>query len=424
MVIMKRWLPSVWTAGLARETAHVGFWQVVRVGGQALWIILIARLLGPHGYGAFAGAAGLATAVGGLAGVGMGLVMLQDVARTPSLFDDRWRKAVVACLASGSALIILFTGLAPLVVGGSVSRLALLAIAVSELLLFPFISIAAFAFSARNRVGTAAALPALMASFRVLAAVVFWVAASTRTLDVYIWFHAAATLLCAGGAWLLVHWQLRPRPVPFRLARRDLGEGFGFSLMWLVGNALNSLDKTLVLRLAGAEVAGLYTATYRFAAVLALPVEALTMAAGPRLFRHGDGSHKQPQLIRRLLLIALCYGLVAAGAVWAMAGALPWLLGPRFEPAVTAARWMALFVPCYSLRLLGSNVLMASNCKTLRTIIEVCGLGMLIAFALLWLSHYGLEGAVMMICGTEALLALASWSAIWWRGIQQRPSAP
>lgn len=412
-------LQRLFAAGLARDTAHVGLWQAIRVGGQALWIVLIARLLGPHGYGAFAGAAGLATAVGGLTGLGMGLVMLQDVARDPSLFDDRWSKAVVACLVSGIVLAMLFIGLAPLILGQAVSLTALIAIGLSELLLFPFISIAAFAFSARNRMGTAAALPALMAAFRVLAALAFWMATPVRTLDAYAWFHAIATALCAAGTWLWVRRQLRPRPVPFRLERHTLGEGFGFSLMWMVGNALNSLDKTLVLRLAGAEIAGLYAASYRFATVLALPVEALTMAAGPRLFRHGGGTQKQPQLIRRLLLVALLYTLVAAAALWAMAGVLPWLLGARFEPAVSAARWMALFVPCYGLRLLGSNVLMASNCKTLRAIIEACGLGLLIVFALLWLPRHGLQGAVMMICATEALLALVSWSVIWHRRIQQ-----
>ena len=417
MSAVARLLRRIASGALARDTAHVAFWQAARIGGQAAWVVLIARLLGPQGYGGFVGAAGLATALGGFTGVGMGLVMLQDVAREPGLFGQRWRTAIVACLGSGSVLAGLFLGLAGWVIGPGVPISVLVALGLSEVLLFPVVSVAAFAFSSQHRMGVAAALPAMAALGRVLAALAFWRLAPQRTLEVYAWFHAGTLLLCAAAAWTWVQVGLRPPRAAFRLGGRELGEGLGFSVVWMVGNALASVDKTLVLRWAGAEVAGLYAATYRFATVLALPVDALTMAAGPRLFRHGGGAEKQPGLIARLLVSALLYTLAAALATWALAGVLPWLLGPRFEPAVAAARWMALFVPCYGLRLLGSNVLMASDCKKLRATIEGCGLGLLVLLGLCWVPTHGLDGAVAMICVTEATLAAMVWAVIWRRGI-------
>lgn len=400
---------------LAKDTAHVAFWQAVRIGGQALWVILIARLLGPRGYGAFVGAAGLATALGGFTGLGLGLVMLQDVARDPSLFGDRWQSASRISLASGMVLAILYVAVASLVVGHSVQWPVLIAIALSELSLFPIITLAAFAFSSRHRMGIAAALPALMALCRVLAVLAFWITAPERSLSAYAWFHAAFTLLCAVVAWFWVQLALRPPPAPLRLRSRDMREGAGFSVMWMVGNALNSLDKTLVLWLTSADTAGLYASAYRLATVLALPIDALTMAAGPRLFRHGDGTEQRPGLIPRLLASALLYAFVAAMALYLLAGVLPWLLGPAFAAAVPAARWMALFVPCYGLRLLGSNVLMASNAKRLRAAVEGCALGLLVILAWLWVPTHGLYGAVAMICCTEAALAVAVWTLIWRR---------
>ena len=414
---MAGWLQRIPTGALARDTARVGFWQVMRIGGQAAWVVLLARLLGPQGYGTFVGVAGLATAVGGFTGLGLGLVMLQDVAREPSLFGARWRAAITVSMVSGLMLALLFTAAARWVVGPGVPLDVLTALALSELLFFPIVSVAAFAFSAQQRMGLAAALPAMASLGRVLAVLAFWLLVPQRTLAAYVWFHAGALLLCAALAWGWVHRVLRPPPRAFRLDRRDLGEGLGFSVVWMVGNALASLDKTLVLRLAGAEIAGLYAVTYRFATVLALPVDALAMAAGPRLFRHGGGTHKQPGLVPRLLLAALLYTLVAGLAMWLMAGVLPWLLGARFAPAVDAARWMALFVPCYGVRLLGSNVLMASDCKKLRAAIEGCGLGLLVLLAFCWLPTHGLRGAVAMICVTEAVLALAVWMAVWRRRI-------
>ena len=414
---LRGWLARLPRGGLARDTARVAFWQAMRIGGQAAWVVLLARLLGPQGYGTFVGVAGLATAVGGFTGLGLGLVMLQDVAREPALFGARWRTALTVCIGSGVVLALLFVGLARWVVGPGVPLEVLVALALSELLLFPLVSVAAFAFSARQRMGIAAALPAVVAVGRVVAALAFGWLTPQRTLQAYVAFHTGTMLLCAGLAWAWVRLALKPSPEPFRLTKRELGEGLGFSVVWMVGNALFSLDKTLVLRLAGAEIAGLYAVTYRFAAVLALPVDALTMAAGPRLFRHGGGTQRQPGLIPRLVISALLYTLVAGMALWVMTGVLPWLLGPGFRPAVAAARWMALFVPCYGLRLLGSNVLMASDCKTLRAAIEGCGLVVLVLLAFCWLPAYGLTGAVAMICVTEGLLALAVWTVIWRRRI-------
>jgi O-antigen/teichoic acid export membrane protein len=397
---------------LLRDTAHVGFWQAARLGGQALWVLLIARLLGPQGYGTFAGIAGLATTLGGLTGLGLGLVLLQDASREPALFDDRWRKARDVSLLSGVGLSVLFVGLAASLFGGQLSLLSLAAIGVSELLCLPMVNTAAFAFSARQRMGLAAAWPAVVALARVLAALLCWLSLRAPTLDDYVLFHLLVTALCAFGACASVHWLLKPQPAAFTLSRRDLIEGGGFSLVGMVGNALTSLDKTLVLRLAGAPVAGLYGATYRLASILAMPVDALTMAAGPRLFRHGGGQQVQPGLVAKLAAIALGYASLAAIALWLLAGVLPWLLGEAFRPAVQAARWMALFVPCYSLRLLGSNILMSSDRKRVRVAVECLGLVLLAGFGGLWLPRYGLLGAVLMICATEATLAAITWAAI------------
>jgi O-antigen/teichoic acid export membrane protein len=76
---------------------------------------------------------------------------------------------------------------------------------------------------------------------------------------------------------------------------------------------------------------------------------------------------------------------------------------------------MAFFVPCYGLRLLGSNVLMASDSKRLRVAVEGCGLVALVLLGFGWVPAHGLDGAVAMICVTEGLLAAAVWVVIWRR---------
>jgi O-antigen/teichoic acid export membrane protein len=202
-----------------------------------------------------------------------------------------------------------------------------------------------------------------------------------------------------------------PSAAPIRIS--DIREGLGFSAVWAVANALTSLDKTLVLRFAGSTTTGLYAAAYRLATMFALPIDALTMAVTPRLFRRGDGDASHPHLLRHLVAITLSYTLAAEAALWLAAELLPVLLGQGFKPAVSAARWLTLFLPCYGLRVLGSNVLLASGLKRLRIIIEGLGMLSMLLFALLWLPGHGLNGAVTMIIASEATLAMLTWATIW-----------
>ncbi len=93
---------------LARNTYLALFWQVVRVGAQGLWLIVIARKLGAEGYGAFAGAAGLAVFLGAFGGLGLGLVLLKKVSKDRRSFSVYWHKALKWTLGTGAVLVLIF----------------------------------------------------------------------------------------------------------------------------------------------------------------------------------------------------------------------------------------------------------------------------------------------------------------------------
>jgi O-antigen/teichoic acid export membrane protein len=403
-----RWLP---TGRLAKSASWILFWQVIRVATQALWLVLIARALGPQGYGAFSGIAGLANAVGGFAGLGLGLVMYQEGVRQLSGFSKHWCQTLVVTAASGALFAVAFVIYGESLVSYE-DTAAIAGVGVSELVFFPLVTAAAFAFAAHERMGWSAALPAILSCFRVAAVVAFYYLADKRTLGAYVWFHASATALCAGLAVVLVYVMLQPASTRFVLSWRDLREGLGFSSVWVSGNALSSLDKALVLRLAGSEVAGLYASAYRFAIILALPMDSLVMAAMPRLFREGGGAASNPRLVPRLLLVTLGYGLLAGGSLWLLADLMPLLLGGSFASATYAVRCMGLFLPCYGLRVLGGNLLMARGRKTHRVLIECGGLATLVMFGTWLIPHLGLYGAVMMIIATELTLSITIWGIL------------
>lgn len=398
---------------LAHNIVLGTFWQFARVGAQALWVIVIARNLGPSGYGTFAGTAGLAVALGGLTGLGTGYLLLQAVSRDHAAFGVYWRKALLTTLITGPILAVIFAFLAVQIIGHAASIGIVTAVAISELICYPLVYACAFAFQAHEQLGWASALTTLMAVARLLAAILFWATDVGQGLEGYVWFHLVASFAIAAFAIVFVQRLLRPKRVRYTLNKNEIREGMSFSTVWFTTNAMGELDKALTLRLAGSEITGLYAAAFRMATVFALPIMSLAMAAQPRLFRHrSEQVGDNPHLVRHLLLVALGYAAVASVVLWLTAGILPVLLGAQFENSARAARMLALLLPFNALRVVGSAVLVTSGKQLLRALTESMGIIALITFALLWIPKYGLTGAIMATIATEALLAALMWAAV------------
>jgi O-antigen/teichoic acid export membrane protein len=390
-------------------------WHVARMLTQLTWVVLLARALGAEGYGVFSGVAGLALSISGFAGLGLGLRMYQDVAREPAQYALRWRQAWRALWwsAGGLAMIFMTVGLW---VFAALGWELLFAVALSEVFFAPFATHVAFAFAAHGRMSLAAAVPVMLGAARVVAVLAFEAINADGRIAIYASFHAVATGLAVIG---LTAFQRRKQPaddVRAPLDWRDVRTGLGFSGVWASGMALGSADKAVALKAGGAEVAGHYTVAYRFASLVALPVDALVMAAMPRLFRAGAGKLEHPGILSVLASVTFAYGLLAGGVVWFAADALPWLLGEGFIAAAEIARMLAIYVPIYCMRSLGCNVLVAFEQKRWRFISELAALGMMILIGFARIPVAGSAGAVeALIFGELSLIAL-----VWWRVISRQ----
>lgn len=410
--LVRNWSPGQWMprGKLAQSSLVVMAWQAVRLLMLAAWVIVAARALGPNGYGAFAGIAGLATVLAGFSGLGIGLLMYQRVAIAPTEFGYRWRQTVAATLASGLALALVFVPISQLSIVLVDWEIVTL-IAASEIFLFPLVGMSAFAFAAHDNMGWAAALPTISAMLRLMAMLFFLDFAPTQDLGHYLWYHLVASAAGSLISLICVHRVLRPSRATLSIGKSDFAEGLAFAAVWFTGNAMSSLDKSLVLRIGGSTMSGLYASAYRFASVFVMPIDALVMSAMPRLFRAGAGCDTHPRLISYLCLATVIYGVMVGGILWLVAGYLPWLLGAQFAEAVPALRWMCLFIPLYGMRQLGSQLLVAEGRKVSRAAIEICALVFMVLLAHVLIPAWGLTGAVAMLLLTEGLLALVVWRA-------------
>lgn len=400
---------------LAHNTALATGWQGIRVALQAVWVILLARTIGPRDYGAFAGFAGLAATLGALTGLGFGVLMIQDAARDRALFAVAWKRALYMALASGLVLWIAYTAVAPLVFRLPVSPWVFAAVGLPELVCLPVTIVASYAFQLHERMGWSGALLTITAIGNLIAVGLFLGTSSTHTLAGYLPFHAAMSVLASTFAMALVIKRLAPARTGFSMTRRDVREGMGFSLMRIADLGMTSLDKTLVLLLAGSEIAGIYGSAYRLVAVLAMPATSLGAAALPRLFRdHHADPNARSRLIRILLASTIGYGLVAAALAWALSAFLPILFGSAFAEAANVARWLAVSPLLYGVYALGCSVLVTSDRRTLRIIAQASGIAILVIAALLLVPRFGLAGAAGMLLLTQFATSVLLWALVIW----------
>ncbi|MFT4047580.1 MAG: lipopolysaccharide biosynthesis protein [Solimonas sp.] len=399
---------------LAYNTVLGTLWQFTRIGTQALWLVAIAHCLGPGGYGALAGLAGLAVTMSGFSGLGSGPLLLKEVSREPGKLSAQWRKAVVTTVASGLALTVIYGVAACWLNTTMASWSTLVAIGVSELICFPLVNAAAAAFQAHEHLPLATMMPAGMSALRLVAVAVFWASGLPHHLSAYVWFHFGASMLAALFALALVHAILRPGKCRYRIDHPEIREGLGFSLTWFTNNALGEFDKTLTLRLADSHVAGIYAAIYRLANILTAPAIALIGAAQPRLFRQArdhEGNWRSG-LAYRLFVFAGGYGIVASLTLPLLSHALPVLLGPDFAQTAQAAGWLMLVPLAYSLRQAGSTILMTSGHQAVRIAIEVCGIALMIGLFAALVPGHGLPGSAIAMTATEVVLASSMWIAL------------
>ncbi|CCP18063.1 polysaccharide biosynthesis protein [Stenotrophomonas maltophilia RA8] len=392
---------------LARTSILVMFWQGVRMSCLAAWIILGARVLGATSYGLFSGTVGTASALAGLAGLGGGMLMYQYSTADHTQFPRYWKQSLLLCALSAVPLSLAFS----LLTAGLMSWPALGLIALSEIIAFPIVTNAAFAFSANDRLGWAAALPALNAAMRLAAICIFDALPIDHHLTAYLLLHLTSSACSAVLALILVRRILRPGPASIQIGGSDLAHGTGHAAAWSSAIAVTTLDKSFVLHAGGSEIAGLYAACYRIAAVIAMPLDAMVMSAMPRLFRAQRASQYR-RLIISMILAATGYGTLGGIVLWCAAGVLPSLLGIEFSAAILGLQWMGLFVIGYSLRQIACHVLIGRGMKIHRFVIEALGLVIMVMIAATWIPAHGLLGAVWMIIVAETLMAVAAWLTV------------
>jgi O-antigen/teichoic acid export membrane protein len=380
---------------------------------QAAYFVTIARTLGVAKYGEFVSITALMAIVSPFVGLGIEILLLKNVAKNRNLFAVYWGNSLVVTFVTGVGFILLLLLLAPFLLPRSISLLAILVVAVSDLIFGSITNIAGRAFQAVDRLNVSAQIGIFVMFTKVLAAIALLKYFPHPTGLEWIYLYSTSSMLSALLAVILLQrWLGSPRLELARL-KSELGEGVSFSISNSAYTIYSDIDKTMLARLSTLAATGIYAAAYRLIDVAFIPVISICGAAYADFFRKGrDGVGAALAFAKPLVAISASYSLLAGLGLLLLSPVVPLVLGDDYLPVVEALRWLSPIPLFRAMQHLGGDILSGSGFQSWRSGLET-GIAVLNVALNLWLIPlYSWHGAAWASLMSDGLLMMLFWTSV------------
>jgi O-antigen/teichoic acid export membrane protein len=399
------------TGGLLRDTTHLSIGQGFRLIIQAAYFVLIARSLGPDAYGAFVTVVAMAALLGPFSGLGTPNLFIKNVRSGKRKAAICWGNGILLTVLSGTLLSALGLGLSVVLHLKTVPFVVTI-VCVSDLIFLKVTELAAFGFTALDRMKQTSVQSVVASLLRLAGIVALLVTAHPVTLHLWVLIYLITTLM--GTIYAVTQGgRLWGHPViDWAALREDIAEGVFFSVAGSATTVYNDIDKIMLSRLADLAATGVYAAAYRVIDVTMTPVRSLAAAAYPQFFRKGMGGMAQtyPYALSLIAKTAI-YGSLASTGLWLLAPVLPHVLGTKYEAVVPAVRWLALIPLLRCIHSFLADALSGAGLQRARTGIQVFVALINIALNLVILPRYSWRGAAWTSVGCDGLLVVLFWSS-------------
>ncbi len=389
----------------------------VAVCFQAIYFILMGRMLGSRDYGAFVGVVALVNVLSQFSSLGMEMILLRNVSRDRETFAHTWGKALVISAGGFVILLAVATVYGRLFLDPGLRALVPY-VAVSDALFGKLGQLGSRALQGADHAGWSARLTALTNGARTVVAALLlaFCAASHRQVTALTWvrvYWVASLAVALVSLWLVTRMLGGPRFARVRWS--ELGEGLSFSLSSSAISVYNDIDKTLLVSMGQNYAAGIYAAAYRVVDVLTTPIYSLYAAATPRFFRAGAcGVGEAAGFSHRMLRWTIPFGGVAALGLALGAPVLPLAFGHSFGGSVAALRWLCLLPLIRGLQYAWGTTITASASQWLRTATQAGAAVLNLLLNLALIPRYSWQGAAAASLVTDGALALSNGLLVAW----------
>lgn len=364
---------------------------------QAISVVLLARAFGAGGYGALSGAMALYIITAQFVGFGTGISLLRHLSRGGQV-HAKLRATQRIYLLTGLAFCLAAWPLSSWLFGSHLTPFALANLAFAELVAAPALLPLVYRYQATEQLSVSGGLLTVAPVARcvaILAATLLPV----PSMDAFAVMYVASLVVAVGLAlWLL--WPRGETLLQPQMTSAAIREGLPFAVSGATAVANGELDKAMMLRFAGEQITGQYTAATRVVQATLLPVYSLVLAVVPRLFRNAR-QRNVVSVNANLFVATLAYSALAAIAIWALAPYLPWLLGADFDPSVEVLRLLTAAIITGSARQLIVMLLTTSDLQGARNRIEVSAILLALGTMLVLIPRYSSTGAIVALVASD-----------------------
>jgi O-antigen/teichoic acid export membrane protein len=410
---------------MARNASFMFGGQGISFLTQAIYFVLLARLLGATEYGVFAGAFALVSIVAPYSALGANMLFMRYVPREARSGPVYWGNSLLITTVLSAVLAGLFAVVGPRYTHIP-SPMLFVVLTVANCFLQQIIMIGASVYQTFEKMHVTATLTLIsnLARLAVLVAMKVWM----RHANALQWSVGMTLGTAVAAAWSvhLVYKEVSGMRFSVRLAVRRMGEGIGYSFAGSTQAVYNDLDKTMLSHYNLSAENGPYTLAYRITDFATSPIAAVDAVIMPRFFQYGaERMGDVMALVRKSMRTAVLMGLGAGVVLLLCAPLTPLLVGKGFGNVVIALRWLCVLPVLRAVHRISGSALTGIGYQNVRTAAQFAVAAVNLGLNVWWIPRYGWIAAAWSSVVADGLLAVLNVVLLFWvRGRVARGELP
>ena len=335
--------------GVQNRISHNAWWmfvgRVLNFFFQAAYFILLARLLGVHDYGVFAGAYALVNTFTPYSALGAAMLLLRYVSIDPKVAGTYWGNALAT--TSGFTVVAAMSAILwPWRMHFIGSSLMFVSLILANCFFSQITLLGSSLVFALGNARLSALMNVASNLGRLLILVIMKVAMGHATAAQWSVGLLIASCVAATVVYVNIRIQLGAATFDWRLLKRRFGEGLGFSFAGTTEAVNNDLDKIMLASYGMEAQNGYYTLAYRMIDFATSPIVALNAAVVQRHFVLSPGGVRPVRkLALKSLFASVALGFPIALIIRLASPLLPMIAGGGFVGAIAVVNilcWLPL----------------------------------------------------------------------------------
>lgn len=391
--------------------------NLAKIVSQALYFVIIARILGPQQYGVFSSLFAFINLFAPFSTLGYGNVMVMDVSRNRRNFSVSFGRCIVAVVVFGSFLTVLVSVLGFLLYGRSIVYICI-SLSLAELVFFRFIDISSQAFQSHEDMKRASGVYLLSAAIRLCLAGVAYIL-HIDSLRYWIILYLFSNVFVAALCLYVCIMRLGKPSFAFTNLLDRVSQGLPYTLGITSTSIYTDIDKVFLLRYVDPSLVGEYSAAYRFIIVAVSPLQSLVYALNTRMFREGSGGLSQLLSISRKLTVYIFGAFIIIALIYSLLSSeISRLLGDEYRDVGLMLLFMIPLILLSPLNMLIGDILMGAGYQSSRSKIQMVAAIFALVLSFLLIPVYGWKGGIIVLVTTQILLFLGL--TLLFRGIMRK----